>query len=406
MDPAEPYSFGLFAWTSANPPFIVMGRFQFRSDSRPMSSIALCLSVALQLPATPHPLTMDPDSLKALQQALQTFGEFQQPYSAPIDPYDPDAGVIDAAVEVATGCVQDGPPVIILDDDADEAPQRYLVLEESWQDLPTGALLLVSGSKAAAIPAHESNPQLARAEAMLTFLAYLSIGLDGNALAAPGVGAQPSGIESGSFMLSFTASSKVEAVPEATLAAWEGVLPDLLVALWLRDGFARYRDDRLVMVDPHLYAGVVETYLQGNPLEHADTFHAYAVTAFGQILLCGENTAVQISIDPHGAQVWADSDVPRPADATERNWKLEFLLHALDGPYLDVTDEEERPLYAHALESVGPLAPNEIYSFSPAVVEGGWEAAHLVKRDRLSELKSLAEQTAARRSLRPDAEFR
>ncbi|SMR68935.1 hypothetical protein SAMN05518671_3857 [Stenotrophomonas lactitubi] len=30
MDPRELYSFGLFAWTSANPPLIVMGRFQFR----------------------------------------------------------------------------------------------------------------------------------------------------------------------------------------------------------------------------------------------------------------------------------------------------------------------------------------------------------------------------------------
>jgi hypothetical protein len=130
------------------------------------------------------------------------------------------------------------------------------------------------------------------------------------------------------------------------------------------------------------------------------------VTAFGQILLCGENTAVQISIDPHGAQVSADSDVPGPADAAERYWKLAFLLDVLDGPYLDVTDEEERPLHAHALDSLGPLAPNEIYSFSPAVVEGGWEAAHLVKRDRLAELKSLAEQAAARRSFRPDAEYR
>ncbi|MCR1005672.1 MAG: DUF1851 domain-containing protein, partial [Stenotrophomonas maltophilia] len=63
-------------------------------------------------------------------------------------------------------------------------------------------------------------------------------------------------------------------------------------------------------------------------------------------------------------------------------------------------------LYARALDLLGHLAPNEIYSFSPSVVEGGWQAAHLVKRDRLAELKSLAKQTAARRSLRSDAEDR
>jgi len=213
-------------------------------------------------------------------------------------------------------------------------------------------------------------------------------------------------IDSDSFMQNFAMSSEGEPVSEAAFAAWEGKLPGLLLALWQRDGFARYRDDKLALVDPHLYAEVATAFLQGNPMEGANTFHVYAVTAFGQILLCGENTSTQISIDPHSGHVTTESDVPDPADAAERNWKLAFLLEALDGPYLDVTDDDERPLHAHALDRLGPLAPNEIYSFSPSVVEGGWQAAHLVKRDRLAELKSLAKQTAARRSLRSDAEDR
>ncbi|WP_285311917.1 GAD-like domain-containing protein [Stenotrophomonas maltophilia] len=367
-----------------------------------MTSAALCLSVALQLPATPAPLTMDPDSLAALQQALQAFGEFQQPYSAPIDVNNPGEGVIDAAVEVSAGCVQDGPPVIILDDDAEQAPQRYLVLEAPWHELPTGALLLVSGNRASTIPAQESNPALLRAEGMLTFLDYLSLDVDWNALTAPGVGVQAAGIESDAFMQTFTASSKGGAVPEGALAAWEGMVPDLLLALWRRDGFARYRDDRLVLVDPHLYAEVATAFLQGNSMEGADTFHIYAVTAFGQILLCGENTSAQISIDPHSGHVSTESDVPDPADAAERNWKLAFLLEALDGPYLDVTDDDEQPLYSHARDRLGPLAPNEIYSFSPAVSEGGWNAAHLVKVDRLAELKALAATVTRAQSTQPD----
>lgn len=367
-----------------------------------MTSAALCLSLALQLPVAPDPLTLDPDSLATLQQALQTFGAFQHPYSAPIDAYDPDAGVIDASVEVSAGCLQEGPKVIVLDDDGDETPERYLVLDKPWHDLSAGTLLRVSGGTATVIPTHEESPALARAQTLLAFLDYLPFNMDSNAQAIPGSALPVAGLGNAEFLQGFNPSSKGEAVPEATLAAWEGVLPELLLALWRRDGLARYRDDRLTLVDPLLYAGLATELLQGHPLEGADTFHVYAVTAFGQILLCGENTSAQISIDPHSGQFSAEPDASGPADAVERNWILAYILEALDGPYLDVTDDDEQPLHAHARDRLGPLAPNEIYSFSPAVSEGGWNAAHLVKVDRLAELKLLAATVARARPTKLD----
>ncbi|ELC7363670.1 MULTISPECIES: GAD-like domain-containing protein [Stenotrophomonas] len=372
----------------------------------PMTSAAVCLSLALQLPVASEPLAVDPDSLLALHQALQSFGEFQQPYSAPVDVTDPDAGATDATVEISAGCVKDGPQVIILDADVDDSSERYLVLNEPWQSLPAGTLLLVSGSTATVISTQEANKETAQAEAMLNFLDYLPINLGSNSLAGPNPDVTAAEIDSDSFMQNFAMSSEGESVSEAAFAAWEGKLPGLLLALWQRDGFARYRDDKLALVDPHLYAEVATAFLQGNPMEGADTFHVYAVTAFGQILLCGENTSTPISIDPHSGHVTTESDVPDPADAAERNWKLEFLLEALDGPYLDVTDDDERPLHAHALDRLGPLAPNEIYSFSPAVSEGGWNAAHLVKTDRLAELKALAATVVKARPTQPDVSGR
>jgi len=406
MSLGESRSFGFFAWTWAEPLFIVEVRFPFGSDCIPMTSAALCLSLALQLPVAPDPLALDPDSLLALHQALQSFGDFQQPYSAPMDVNDPDAGVTDATVEVSAGCLQGGPQVIILDADIDEAPERYLVLDKAWHDLPAGTLLLVSGSSVTVIPTHEDSPELARAETLLAFLDYLPISTDWNALAVPNTALSVTELNPDEFLQGFIPSSKVEAVSEATLAIWEGVLPNLLLELWRRDELARYRDDRLALVDPHLYAEIATAFLQGNPMEGADTFHVYAVTAFGQILLCGENTSAQISIDPHGGHVSTESDLPDPADAVERNWKLAFLLEALDGPYLDVTDDDEQPLHAHARDRLGPLAPNEIYSFSPAVSEGGWNAAHLVKADRLAELEALAGITPRKPPTQPDGDNR
>ena len=184
------------------------------------------------------------------------------------------------------------------DADVDEAPERYLVLSEPWQSLSAGTLLLVSGNTAAIISTQEANKEATQAERMLTFLDYLPFDAGRNALVEPGIEAQEPSFETRAFMESFGASSRGEALSEATLAAWKGVLPDLLLALWRRDGFARYRDDRLILVDPHLYSGVVAAFLQGTPMEGADRFHAYAVTPFGQMLLCGENTSMHISIDP------------------------------------------------------------------------------------------------------------
>lgn len=349
-----------------------------------MPRAALPVAITGSPSATAQPLTLDPVSLSALQRAVHVFGEFQQPYSAPVCSDDPDAGVIDAAVEVSLGSLREDAQVIILDDDSGDAPQRYLVLDQPWCEFPAGTVLSVLGDTAIAVSCDERSPKRSRAEAMLTFLDYLPLRLDGVERA------EAQGLAYDAFLREFIASSTGEIVPEATLAAWEGVLPNLLLALWRRDGFARYRSDRLALIDPGRYAAITAAFLDGHPLLDRDQFHAYAVTAFGQILICGATTSIHISVDPHSGQVSADAAPPIPRGAAARNLELECLLDALDGPYLDATGDDEQPLYEHAYERLGPLASNEIYSFSPAVAERGWNAAHLVKRDRLTELQTLA----------------
>ncbi|PSD43539.1 hypothetical protein C7E23_18070, partial [Elizabethkingia anophelis] len=104
-----------------------------------------------------------------------------------MDVADPDAGTIDATVEISAGCLRDGPQVIILDADVDEAPERYLVLNEPWQSLSAGTLLLVSGNTAAIISTQEANKEATQAERMLTFLDYLPFDAGRNALVEPGI---------------------------------------------------------------------------------------------------------------------------------------------------------------------------------------------------------------------------
>ena len=386
--------FGLFAWTVIDPPFTVKGRFRFRSPS-PMTSTALSLSVALQLPVTTAPLTLDPDSLATLQQALQAFGEFQQPYSAPVDAYDPDAGVTDAAVEVSAGCVHEGPAVIILDDDAQQAPRRYLVLEAPWHELPTGALLLVSGSKASAIPAQESNLEIARVESMLTFLDLLSKGPEpwdhpDTCSAVTDTDAPASLVTS--LLDQLRASTPGSPVADSMLTLWKGRFPDALLALWQRDGLARYHDDRLALVDPARYDAVLAAFLAGRPLWGKDDFHVYAIAPFGQMLICGERTGVELTLEPHEGYLCAPALLTRTASSIERNRRLHDFLLTLDDSELDVLGEDGELMCWRARELLGPLGEGEVYASTEPVSGQGWRLGSLAKRQALDVLAELAQR--------------
>jgi len=361
----------------------------------PMTSAALCLSLALQLPVAPDPLTLDSDSLATLQQALQTFGAFQHPYSAPIDAYDPDAGVIDASVEVSAGCLQEGPKVIVLDDDGDETPERYLVLVEPWQSLPAGTLLLVCGDRAVVISAQDWSRELARAEIMLTFLDLL-----------PGDSEARDQLEScsavsdsdtsdpfvKSILDQLCASTPGTPVTDTALALWKGRLPDALLALWQRDGLARYHDDRLTMVDPAQYETVLAALLAGSPPWDKDNLHVYAISPFGQMLICGEKTGVDLTLEPHEGYLCAPAALTLPASNAVRNRSLHDFLLTLDDPELDVLTEDEEPMFWRVREMLGPLGDGEIYTSTESVSEQGWRLGTLVKRRALDVLGELAQR--------------
>lgn len=360
-----------------------------------MTSHALCLSPALQLPVASEPLAVDHDSLLALQQALQQFGDFQQPYSAPVNVTDPDAGVIDATVDISAGCLQDGPQIIVLDADVDEASERYLVLNEPWQSLPAGTLLLVCGDKAAAISAQDWSRERARAEIMLTFLDLLPG--DSEAREHPEscsaiTDSDTSGPIVKSLLDQLCASTPGSPVTDTTLTLWKGRFPDALLALWQRDGLARYHDDRLALVNPAGYEAVLAAFLVGSPLWAKDDFHVYAISPFGQMLICGERTGVELTLEPHEGYLCAPAAAALPASSIDRNRRLHDFLLTLDVPELDVLTENEEPMFWRAREMLGPLGDGEIYSSKESVSEHGWRLGSLVKRKMLDVLAELAQR--------------
>jgi len=348
-----------------------------------MVSAALALTIALQ-PWVPHaePWILGTDELGTLLRTLDDLGDFQQPYPAFVDISQPEEGTVDAWVDVAAAELDDGTPVVVVEDNGVEDTARFVVLRAEWQGLPAGALLHGAGPSLAVVTHVEGDAAAARAQVMLGFLDLL--------MALPLQLDRPDGDwdanrdadDLAGFLDGFTASTAGQPVDDATLTHWRGRLPDTLLALWKRDGLARYLDDRLMLVNPERYSATLTGLLVNNALLGVDTFHVYAVTAFGQLLVCGENTAVEIIIDPYTGKVAVDPSMLAASDAEERDGRLRFLLTLLAPDQVDVTDADGNSVYAMTRDRLGALEGDEVYVPGAEGLADGWEL-RLIKQDAL-----------------------
>ncbi len=230
---------------------------------------------------------------------------------------------------------------------------------------------------------------------MLTFLDVLPVASEARAH-PESCSAVTDSVASGSIMKSvldqLCASTPGPPVTEATLTLWKGRLPDVLLALWQRDGLARYHDDRLAMVDPAQYDAVLDAFLEGSPLRGKDDFHVYAISPFGQMLICGERTGVELTLEPHEGHQCAPAAATLPTSSIDRNRRLHDFLLTLDDPELDVLTEDEEPMFWRVREMLGPLGDGEIYTSTESVSEHGWRLDSLVKRKTLDVLEELAQR--------------
>lgn len=362
-----------------------------------MVTAALCLSIALMPMAVDAvPYTLDLEHLSVLRETLDEVGEFQQPYPALVDITNPEDGTVDAAVDVSAGQLDDGTPVIVIEDDGAEDIARFLVLETEWEGLPAGTLLHGAGPTMAVVTDADDDASRLRAQGMLGFLDLLMaaptlLDLDPTALALQLALQEVTGRVADDlpeFLDAFTASTAGEPVDETTLKRWQGRLPDTLLALWQRDGLARYLEDRLMLVNPDRYDAMLPPLLAGSALEGVDTFHVYGVTAFGQLFVCGENTAVEILIDPYSGQVGMNPSMLAATDAEERSARPRFLLTMLEVKHLDLKDEHGHSVYATTRDRVGALARDEVYAPGPAGLVDGWES-NLIRQNMFTSLESM-----------------
>ncbi|WP_081065811.1 GAD-like domain-containing protein [Burkholderia multivorans] len=189
------------------------------------------------------------------------------------------------------------------------------------------------------------------------------------------------------------ATHKVD-VPEVALDSWRGKMPDRLLRYWKEEGWCGYADGLLWMVDPGDYEDVVDEWLDGSRLEQLDAFHVIARTAFGKLFLWGEATGQSVTINCATSAMFALKRELRKKNPSDLDISMRSFLGKSKSE-CDLKDEAGVPLFERARAKFGPLAPDEMYGFEPAIVLGGKILLDNLQKVKIDQHLTILRQMAA-----------
>lgn len=159
-------------------------------------------------------------------------------------------------------------------------------------------------------------------------------------------------------------------VPAEDIQKWRGKLPDQLLTYWMEEGWCGYANGLFWMVNPDDYEDLVGEWLENTLLDQVDTFHVVGRTAFGDLYVCGENTGVSVTINCPINAIFALPKDLKAKSKEDQDWSVRAFI-GLSVDECDLKDESGVQLFERALATLGPLQPDELYGFEPAIVLGG-----------------------------------
>ena len=189
-------------------------------------------------------------------------------------------------------------------------------------------------------------------------------------------------LESGNFLKSYIGiiPSKVgepttyHEVPKQRLREFRGVFCDQILMVWERFGWSSFAKGLAWLVDPTIYDDIIKKLLKNTPYSEFDNYRVIARTAFGELILLGENThtIVEIDLDSEGFSTLDHiRDLRLKADKALR-LKMTSLATCFDKEYLDTVDSDGKELFKKALKKLGELQSDEMYAFDSELPPNTW----------------------------------
>lgn len=195
------------------------------------------------------------------------------------------------------------------------------------------------------------------------------------------------------FVEQFGEATTKQPIPSASIEAWRTKVPAALLEYWKDEGWSGYANGLFWIVNPEDYEDIVDEWLDGTPLKKADRFYVIARTAFGKLYLWGEKSGGSVKIVPYDNAIYC---LPRDLARTLKNPNLAMraVFSGRERLEADTKGVDKQPLFEQALAKLGPLGPDDMYGFEPALVAGGTaDIKHLRIaniKDHLGMLRQLA----------------
>jgi hypothetical protein len=160
-------------------------------------------------------------------------------------------------------------------------------------------------------------------------------------------------------------------VPAASIEKWRGKLPDQLLTYWKEEGWCAYAKGLFWTVNPDEYEDLIDEWLEDTKLEQLDSFHVIARSAFGDLYACGEKTGRSVTVACPLNAISALQHELKPKTKNDLDLSIRAFFAFSEPADFDLRDAHGQPLFERAVAKLGPLEPDEVYGFEPAVVLGG-----------------------------------
>lgn len=183
------------------------------------------------------------------------------------------------------------------------------------------------------------------------------------------------------FVDEFGEPTSSQSVPERTLAKYVGVLPDCLLSFWKSHGFASFANGLFWFVDPDGPAGRAGEWARGIPELDGGEFIVFARTAFGDLYAFQPETGRVLSVFcTSGLLMTSRRSSGAPVGS---GTSIQSFLAVSSPEDFDFTDENDLPLFARAVETLGVLNPDEVYGFEPLLALGGRASLENLRKLRM-----------------------
>ena len=169
-----------------------------------------------------------------------------------------------------------------------------------------------------------------------------------------------------------------------SLEAYAGTLPQQLLNQWHAYGWCGYAEGIFWTVNPVDYEVTMRSWLLESGIPDPDTYHVIARGAFGDIYMWQQGTGSWLTVNAvYARYMQTTRHIP-----TERfDDEIKIFFASFDHASNDFED-----LFEKALTVLGPLEPDEMYGFVPAIALGGpADLKHLQKLKTIEHLTFLSQ---------------